>query len=168
MRPRTLMLLVLMLCLPAGPAHAQGIFTPYLGFTHSDQTDQQRVNFGAALGSWGSSVAGFEVDVGYAPDFFDSDESELTVMGNLLVGRPNGTIRPYVAGGLGLLHSTLEGEGINDFGMNVGGGVLGFLDAASRIGLRGDIRYFRELSDTPAGVGPLEFWRGTVGMTFVF
>jgi hypothetical protein len=59
----------------------------------------------------------------------------------------------------------------NDFGVNVGGGVIGYLN--DRVGIRGDLRYFRSLRDTDADeddvdfeLADFSFWRATVGVTF--
>ena len=60
----------------------------------------------------------------------------------------------------------------NDFGVNVGAGVIGFFN--DHVGLRGDIRYFRSLQDPEEDnefdidFGTFDFWRGTVGVTFRF
>jgi len=59
----------------------------------------------------------------------------------------------------------------NDFGFDVGGGVMGFF--AQNVGLRGDIRYFRSFSGsddnfTGIGVSNFNFWRASAGVTFKF
>jgi hypothetical protein len=54
--------------------------------------------------------------------------------------------------------------------VNIGGGVQGFFN--DRIGLRGDLRYFRSLADDEPddefdlAFSDFDFWRGTVGVTF--
>jgi hypothetical protein len=57
----------------------------------------------------------------------------------------------------------------NGFGVNVGGGLRG---GTGRLGIRGDLRYFRQISDlTPLrnfDLGDFSFWRGTVGLSLGF
>jgi len=102
-------------------------------------------------------------------------------MGNLIVGIPVGGtrgagLRPYVAGGVGLIRTGFarrlddDGPTTNDVGFNLGGGVMGFF--SDHFGLRGDLRYLRNIrSDfTDADFNPdfdlgdLDFWRATVGI----
>ena len=57
----------------------------------------------------------------------------------------------------------------NGFGVNAGGG----LRIGSRnVGVKGDLRYFRQLSDLGSfqdfELGDFSFWRGTVGVSFGF
>ena len=58
----------------------------------------------------------------------------------------------------------------NQFGVNVGVGAFGF--ATDHVGFRGDLRYFRALTDPEEDnefdidFGSFNFWRGTVGVTF--
>jgi len=59
----------------------------------------------------------------------------------------------------------------NDFGFDVGGGVMGFL--SQNVGLRGDVRYFRGfrgVSDNTTGLalGNFSYWRTSVGVAFKF
>jgi hypothetical protein len=59
-------------------------------------------------------------------------------------------------------------------GFNLGGGVAGFF--TDKVGVRGDLRYFRKLKAGSSSandldvfdVDTLSFWRGTVGITFRF
>ena len=75
-------------------------------------------------------------------------------MGNLVVGcRTRRGVRPYVVGGVGLIRTNVDDIGSvfdvntkNDFGLDVGGGVMGFF--SKNVGLRGDIRYFRGFRGT--------------------
>ena len=139
-------------------------------------------------GQWG---VGFEFDFGYSPNFFETatlddeefdfsgDSNVTTAMANVVVAARSGAIRPYASGGIGLIRSSVgspedffDDVDTNDFGFNVGGGVAGFF--SDRVGLRGDIRYFRSLQDNePDGefdlsIGSFQFWRGTVGLVFSF
>jgi opacity protein-like surface antigen len=102
-------------------------------------------------------------------------------MGNVLVGIPiggqtGGGVRPYVAAGAGLLQTRVEDADAvfeidnNDFGINLGGGVMGFM--TDNVGFRGDIRYFRGFGEDTGNdqvdldLSDFDFWRGTVGVTF--
>ena len=181
--------------LAAAPASAQttgGLITPFIGVVTDTPSDDNRTVYGGAIGFTGP-VVGFEVDFGYAPNFFEfeddfgefgSDGSVTTVMGNLLVGAPLGKVRPYATVGAGLMRTNIEFGDLdlfddldaNDFGINYGGGVMVFL--TDNIGLRGDIRHFRNLSsDDPdddfpepdeIDLGDFKFWRATGGVTIKF
>jgi hypothetical protein len=186
-------------------ASADWLFTPYIGMNWggtagfnqpaSDFEDkfERQVNFGAALSWMGAGAIGFEVDFGYAPNFFENttgdgdfefgDSNVTTLMANVKVGAPfggqsGGGIRPYASGGVGLIKTRIGDTGdlfelnSTDFGVNVGGGVAAFFN--NNIGLQGDVRYFRSLQDNePDGeadlaLGSFNFWRGTVGVVFRF
>ena len=106
------------------------------------------------------------------------DSNATTLMGNLIIGAPLGPVRPYVSGGAGLIRTRVADADEffdiddNSFGVNVGGGVMGFV--SNNVGLRGDIRYFRSVqdsngsSDIDLDFGTFDFWRGTFGVTFRF
>ena len=105
-----------------------------------------------------------------------------SLMGNVIVGVPiggdNASVRPYVTGGVGLLRTSVaDVENFfdvdnNSFGVNVGGGVMVFVN--DNVGIRGDLRYLRALQDPEeddefdVDFGNFDFWRGTVGVTFKF
>lgn len=195
MRKFILSSLALGLLAVASPATAQttgGLITPFIGIATDTPSDDNRFVYGGAVGVTGR-VVGFEVDFGYAPNFFevdddfgefDSEGSVTTVMGNLLIGAPLGKVRPYGTVGAGLIRTNIDIGGFdlfddlsaNDFGINVGGGVMVFL--TDNVGIRGDIRHFRNLSsDDPdddfpepneLGLGDFKFWRATAGVTIKF
>jgi opacity protein-like surface antigen len=146
-----------------------------------------RNSFGVSAGGMGGGVFGAEFDFGYSPNFFDEDSvfgknNVLTAMGNLIIGIPFGGqrgagLRPYVTGGVGLIRTDFdglfEGEGSssNDFGFNLGGGVMGFF--SDHVGLRGDLRYFRTLESgldeddnllPDFDLGNFDFWRASIGI----
>jgi hypothetical protein len=153
-----------------------------------------KVDYGVSAAYMGKGIVGAEVDLGYSPSFyantpttgfqFASGSNVTTLTGNVIVGIPVGSehaaqIRPYVLGGVGLLRSNVgDAAGLfnvssqNDFGFDVGGGVMGFF--TPNVGLRGDVRYFRSFSgatSTPGtglALGNFQFWRGSVGVTFKF
>jgi len=59
----------------------------------------------------------------------------------------------------------------NDFGFDIGGGVMGFF--SKNVGLRGDVRYFRGFRGTDdnatgLGVSDFKFWRGSLGLSLKF
>jgi hypothetical protein len=60
----------------------------------------------------------------------------------------------------------------NDFGINVGGGLIGYF--GDNVGLRADVRYFRDLSDPEPddefdiAFGRVSWWRAVGGITLKF
>ena len=168
-------------------AAAQATLTPYAGATFGSDAPTAKPTFGASLTFMGD-IAGFEIDLGYTPDFFNEDDDDVvlvgdsnvtTFMGSLVVGPRAGRVRPYGVIGVGLLRSRVDGGDFfddittNDFGFNAGFGVTGM--ASERVGFRGDLRYFRSLQDPEVGdddfdvaVGNFDFWRATGGITFRF
>lgn len=152
---------------------------------------EKKIDYGASLTAMGSGPIGFELDFGYSPNFFESSTTAsgfrftsksnvTTLMGNLVVGAHAGPVRPYAVAGVGLLRSNVQdfdevfsATSKNDFGLDVGGGVMGFF--SNNIGLRGDVRYFRGFrgtndSDSATGItlGDFKFWRGSLGVSFKF
>jgi len=164
------------------PARADGFVSPFIGANFAADSASGRSNFGVAAGYMGAGIAGFEVDFGYAPNFFGGagnfgDNNVMTAMGNLIVGIPVGGtrgsgIRPYGTIGLGLVRTQVDGAvgfpkiANKDLGLNAGVGVMGFF--SDHAGLRGDVRYFRNLSDeNSAGsvqFGGFHFWRASFGV----
>ena len=79
------------------------------------------------------------------------------LMGNVVLATPRSleSLRPaaVLSGGLGLIHASAEDQldllayRLNLLGLNVGGGAVGFL--SDRVGLRFDLRYFRNISGVP-------------------
>ena len=188
----------LALLLPVSASAQNWFVSPFVGanfggnadfgdFPDADDEVERRLDFGATIG-WNPRVVGFEVDLGYSPNFFEDtagpanfefgDSNVTTLMGNLLISAPSGTgLRPYLSSGLGLIRANISsGNNLfndlstNDLGVNIGAGINGqFTD---NVGIRGDVRYFRSLQDAEAdndldlSLGSFDFWRGTVGMTF--
>jgi len=187
-------------------ASADWLFTPFIGLNWGssvtfndalgdfDDEMEKRTTFGASLAWMGGGIAGFEIDFGYTPNFFESTEGDFdfdygdnnltTLMANVVLAAPiggqsGGGLRPYASGGLGLIRTQVDDAedffdiSSNDLGFNVGAGVAGFF--SDNVGLRGDVRYFRSLEDDDVdeddldfSLGSLRFWRGTVGVTFKF
>jgi opacity protein-like surface antigen len=150
---------------------------------------EKKLDYGASLTSMGAGPLGFEVDFGYSPNFFETSASTTgfrftnksnvtTLVGNVVVGGYAGAVRPYAVAGVGLVRTKVQDvAGVfdvntkNDFGMDVGGGVMGFF--SNNVGLRGDVRYFRGFRGTSNNATGLtlsdfRFWRGSVGVSFKF
>jgi hypothetical protein len=170
--------------LPA-PAFADALFSPWASVILGNEPAEGRRAFGWTAGGMRGGVIGGEIDLGFAPNFFDQplDNSALTVMGNLIIGIPvggmrGGGLRPYVTGGGGLIRTQIDTPSLRDdannaLGLNVGGGLMGFF--SDHFGVRGDVRYFRNLTkgNDPDDLGPIDFgfdlgtfdfWRGSIGI----
>jgi opacity protein-like surface antigen len=172
-------------------ARADGFVTPWIGTAFASNIDNGRGTFGVSAGGMGAGIIGGEVDFGWNPSFFGTqnefgNNSVLNLMGNVIVGVPiggthGGGVRPYLVGGLGLIRSQIDGNGTvftplsstNMFGWDLGGGVMGYFN--QHIGLRGDYRYMRATQDiNGAATDPtnafhgdqLHFSRLTVGVVF--
>ena len=200
-------LVIILLGSTASPAAADWLLTPYVGITFGGTADfgdvgdfsdnlEKRLTFGGAATWMGAGIIGVEVDLGVTPNFFETttgdadfdfgDSNVTTLMGNLVIGAPIGGtsgpgFRPYASGGIGLLRGNIGAGDLfddlstNELGVNVGGGALIFFN--DRVGLRGDVRYFRALEqdendddDFPGELAfeSFDFWRATVGVTFRF
>jgi opacity protein-like surface antigen len=199
---KLLMISALSLVLLPATAQAQSgwFFSPFIGgnfggtadfgdFPDNDDAVERRMDFGATLG-WSPNVVGFEIDLGYSPNFFEDtagdrnfefgDNNVTTLMGNVLFSAKPGTnFRPYASAGLGLIRASVaSGTGLfndlssNDLGVNFGGGIGAQMNDS--IGIRGDLRYFRSLQDNEPdndldlSLGSFDFWRGSVGLTFTW
>lgn len=167
-------------------ARADWLLTPYLGVVFGGDAEKEQVNYGLSAAFLGNGALGLELDASLTPNFFDTDSGVIddsnvsTVMANLMLSIPGSgpSFRPYVAAGAGLirLRATSVGNVFdvddNSLGFNVGGGVLAQFN--SRVGIRGDVRYFRAFNDSDndegvdLDVSDFNFWRGTLGVTFRF
>ena len=175
--------LVLEIGLMAAPARADSFVAPWIGVDVGSRIGSSAVDAGVNVGSTFGQTIGVDFDFGYAPDYFGSnlDSHLLTAMGNVTVGIPFGgtsapRFRPYVTAGVGLIRASIDvprssfSVASHDFGVNVGGGVMGFF--ASHIGVRADLRYVHSTNDdgdttTPYGVidlSRLHFWRTSFGL----
>jgi opacity protein-like surface antigen len=173
-------------------AAADTFLTPYIGSTfaatYGAAEPPNKFVYGADLMWLGTSGLGFELDFAYHPNFFEPGENEelfdfesdgnvVTFMGNLVFGYQGGGIQPYITGGFGLMRSNIKDVGglfddISEtaWGVNAGGGLR---IGGSKFAVRGDLRYFRQLSDVELGDVDLDladfyYWRGTVGVSFGF
>lgn len=195
---------VLVLCgllvaaLPAS-ARADGYFVPFVGANFGGDVglplntalrDRNRVVFGGTLGAMGGGVFGVELDMSYTHDFYPGlvagDEGGgnlVTFVPSLVLGVPLGGqkgpgFRPFVLAGAGLVRRNLDVGSLTSFSQNdlaytLGGGVMGFF--SDHIGIRGDIRYFRNfrvddirLGDVDIERGTFDFSRATAGIVFRF
>lgn len=182
-------------CFMAPSAQADWILTPYagivfggdLGIEGNDNLDldQRHGVYGLGLGYMGDSALGFEVDFGYSPDFFGGDDSIVpdnnltTLMGNLVLNAPVGSSgRVYLSAGGGLMKSRVNDTddffdvSRNDFGVDAGVGFI--FPLGESLGVRGDVRYFRNIGDPEPDdefdldFGSFDFWRATAGLSINF
>jgi opacity protein-like surface antigen len=182
-------------------ASADWTFSPFIGAAFSggvndpdlNESTGNRLSWGGSLAWMGQGIAGFELDFGYAPEFFRADVNDnnpfigdgnvATLMGNVIVSAPIGglgtSVRPYAVGGLGLIRQKVDDiddvfdADDNSLGFDLGGGLMGMF--SENVGIRGDIRYFRSFRNDSSGLRDIDFdltrlnfWRGTVGLTFRF
>jgi opacity protein-like surface antigen len=179
---------VLTLAIP-GIASAQGFVSPFIGYDFSGDSgcpelagcEDKNLNFGVGFGTMGS-ILGFEMDFGYAKDFFgesaDYSSSVLTFTGNVLLGPQIGPVRPYGAAGLGLIKTNVDFTTLglletdnNHFGWDLGGGLMIFF--GETVGIRGDIRHFHAFQDLSLlgltiGDTKLDFGRASGSLVFRF
>ncbi len=186
------------LALVPSVASADGYFVPFVGANFGGEVgrplstavrDRNIVTFGAGFGTMGAGVFGVELDLGYTSKFYTdtntvvSRNNLLTVMPALILGVPIGGqkgigVRPYVVAGAGLIRRDVEFNNLtslsaNDMGYTLGGGVMGFM--SDHVGIRGDIRYFRNfqvdefsLSGVNFEQGTFNFGRASVGVILRF
>ena len=180
-------------------ARADWLLSPFIGTTFAGESTssfipfasaQEAVGakhwlFGGSAGWLSDQVLGVEADFAFVPGIFQNDDpfnlvlasSALTVSGNVIVAVPltvtRESLRPYVIGGLGLLHATAEDleclllcEPLDELALQLGGGAIGMV--SDRAGVRFDLRHARTLrrEDTLTGDrrAKLSFWRATVGV----
>ena len=180
----TLVLFVLLA--GASPARAETLLTAFGGVSFSGATDRTRGTYGGSLGFLGDGPLGFEAEFATTPEFFGdesdadvfTDNNVLTLMGSFLLATPRNDVRFYAAFGAGLMKTRLEDPGrlfsidSNDFGINVGGGLIGPL--SENLALRVDVRYFRDLQDPEldddfdVDFGNVDYWRAVGGITIKF
>ena len=164
-------------------ARAEGYVSPWAGINFGADVEDGRGAFGVNAGAMGGGIFGAEASFGYSPSFFGTENefgnnTVIDLMGNLIVGIPIGGqsgagFRPYVTGGIGMIRTQIDGGTLldvsiadNDLGWNVGAGVMGFFN--DHFGLRGDLRYLSNFSDTSLDDldfdGTFNYWRASVGV----
>jgi hypothetical protein len=194
---RLLTITAIVLACSAAPARADWLIAPFFGFTFKGETSLLDLENGATRVHWnfggsatliGRGPLGVEGIFLYVPHFFESDQasalnSSLTyaLMGNVVLATPlkwnEYGLRPYVSGGLGLMHASQQPLIANTFpvnenflGYNVGGGAVGFV--TDRTGLRFDLRYYNSLTQsagTPSfGAPRLRYWTASVGVVLKY
>ena len=192
---RVIVIVVLCVGLSATEAYAQLMITPFLGATFGTDTVLPDPDVGAAEAKhwiFGGNAAvlsehilGVEGDFAFAPGFFNRDtalnlvvQSHVsTLFGNVIAAVPlsvtRDSLRPYVLGGLGLVHISVQDQlplfdrSGNSLGLQMGGGAIGFI--TNRTGVRFDLRFTKSLDRATDEITQdrgtnLSFWRATVGV----
>jgi hypothetical protein len=173
--------------LVATPAavQAETFLHPFGGVAFGGSTDRSHGAFGGSLAFLSDAgLLGFEIEFSDVPHFFGtsrrfSSNNMLTLTGSLMIApRVGSRGRIYASGGGGLLKARIQTTdeffdvSRNDFCFDVGGGFWGYF--SDHVGLRGDIRYFRDLhtkdanDDFDLAFGQLRFWRATGGLVLAF
>lgn len=191
---RVLLLSALFFFCKGAEARADFLITPFVGTVFAGNTTLIDLDVGAASSkhwTFGGSVAwlsdrvlGVEADFSMVPGFFQNSEGTglvtgsrvTTLTGSVIAALPlsvtRDSLRPYIAGGLGLLHATAEdlislNESGDWLGLQLGAGAVGMI--SNRAGVRFDLRHSRALSrDTTLRgerTSKLSFWRATFGVT---
>jgi hypothetical protein len=157
-------------------------------FVNGDAVEKKHAILGVNA-SWIGDLVGVEGDLGWGPGFFEPDVKNLvvahssavtTATGNVIVTLPRKwmeyTLRPYVVGGVGVIHVTYK-DVFNVFNpsetlaaYDIGGGAVGFL--TNRVGVAWEVRRFDTLKESstlgisnPSPGARLSFWRA--GMALV-
>ena len=185
LRTLSLFLLCSLAALAAAPAvHADTILSPHAGAVFGGDLNDTRGTYGGNLTFLGDGAFGFEIEGAYTPDFFGdnpafTDNNVSSLMANILLGSGFGDRgKVYAALGGGLLKTRVgtvdEFFDVDntDFGVSAGVGAIGYV--SDHVGLRGDVRYFRNLGDDEPdnefdiNFGDFSFWRATAGVAFRF
>jgi opacity protein-like surface antigen len=180
----SMMIAALALAIAPSAAWADGYFVPFLGANFGGEVgrplsetveDRNRFSWGFGVGGMAGGIFGAEFDFGYTHNFYASNgtvvtkSNLITAMPALVIGIPIGGqsgagIRPYVLAGAGLLRrdvdfDTIDSFSRNDFGYTLGGGIMGYF--TDHVGLRGDLRYFRNFQVDDIDLTGVDFERGT-------
>jgi len=189
LRPVLALLAFVLLAAPAAQA-GETLLTPYAGITFGAnpslvEDNKEHGVYGGSLAFLSDGGFGLEIDFAYSPDFFGGSDTAVpdnnltSLMANLMMsGHVGDNSRIYASAGGGLLKSRVNDVNDffdvdrNDFGANVGAGVI--LGFGEKVGVRGDIRYFRNVGDPEPDdefdidFGSFRFWRATGGLTIRF
>ena len=169
-------------------AHAGMVFGgDHAATVFGGELDDSAATYGGALTFVGKGPLGFEIEGGYTPDFFGGDtlgfDNNLgSLMAHVLLGATvaEERVRIFASVGGGLMKARFDSSEVDevldidrsDFGVSGGVGAMGFL--TGNLGIRGDVRYFRTVSDDEADdeldfeFGDFGFWRGTAGLVLRF
>ena len=156
--------------------------------------DEPHLNFGGSVSLLGDGPFGLEALYVDTPNVFESKQFNIVlprtlssrtyaVMGNAVLTIPRSWnrygLRPLLSGGIGLMHAAAEDQldvlayRLNLWGVNVGGGAVGFL--SDRVGIRFDLRYFQNISTVPeeelsiltfGDPLRLRYWTASFGVVF--
>ena len=198
---RFTLLAVTVVAWTAAPATAlaQFLVTPYVAANVTGDVEHGKGGPGVSVGYLGDRL-GFEFDLARYQHFFkdsevfplspaappncqpgassactDIDTDAIGFSGNVVLPiRIHAAAKwhPFGSAGLGVIRgwTNEEDRAQNNLAFNVGGGVTYLLN--TRLGLRGDLRYFRALVDDnkPDGIRVTDygFMRASVGVTFRF
>lgn len=176
-------LLLALLAVPVS-AYADILLTPFVGWNSQSSGMARTTNLGLAAGWFAANGLGIEGEFANIaspfPDGRLDDGTTLdtstnyvwTLMGNVAYAPRVGAVAPYVTGGLGRMTIRYAGflEPKNNFAMNVGGGVR---VGTGRLAIRGDVRYFRTITEQtdlfqPDNPPAFDYWRGAVGLSIGF
>ena len=177
----------------ASPASADFFVTPFAGIKFAGDArivdldrgaSNAKFTLGGMAGVLSDGVFGVEADLTYVPRFFERSAGTLVarshvimVMGNVMVAVPRTitgySLRPFMSGGAGLIHVSIDDVidvlpvDSNLFGVNVGGGAMGPL--TNVVDVRLELRWFKSVTqgDQPTLLPgtALSFWRAAVGLT---
>jgi hypothetical protein len=183
-----------LLALTTSASAAEWQLKPFLGGTYGGNTTYVVVPqtgapahlvFGAS-GMFLGDIFGVEGDFGHTSGFFQdeanpfnqlvTDSGVTTTTGNIVVALPRRlaeyTLRPYIVGGAGVMHITIDYRLLPPISstlktMDLGAGVTGFL--TKHLGVTWDVRYFRTIDRTIEGgqsIGSehLSFWRASMAL----
>jgi opacity protein-like surface antigen len=171
-------------------ARAQGFISPMFGYNFGGDAgcpeitncEDKAFNWGVGVGALGA-IFGAELEFVYTDQFFgeapNQDSSVLTLMGNVLLAPKFGPVQPYGLAGLGLIKTSVDltpsaiiNEDNNNFGWDVGGGLMIFF--GDHFGIRGDVRYYHAFQALKILGLPIEndskldFGRAAGGVVFKF
>lgn len=195
---RATMLLALSLLIVPAPASADLFLAPFAGVKFGGGTSifdlelaagKAKSTIGASAFQLSDDILGYEVTFGYVSQYFKSDTQlplikpgsyVVDLMGNVIVSLPPdvtaGGLRPYVMGGVGLIHA--ESADILNIlqvrrtmpAFNAGVGAIGLI--TNNVGVRFDFRYLRSMTNddgTLSHVGRrISYSRATVGLVLRF
>ena len=171
--------------LAAAPTvHSDTMLSAHAGAAFGGDLDSSPATYGGALTFLGDGAFGFEIEGAYTPDFFGdesivfADNNVTSLMANILIGAGNDRGKVFATLGAGILKSRATDVDDffdvdnTDFAASAGVGGIGFF--ADNLGVRGDVRYFRNLGDPEADnefdidFGEFSYWRGTAGIVLRF
>ena len=172
--------------LAAAPTvHSDTMLSAHAGAAFGGDLDSTPATYGGALTFMGDGAFGFEIEGAYTPDFFgdedliEFDENNVSsLMAHILLGAGSERGKVFLSVGGGILKSRANDfddffdVDSTDFAASAGVGAIGFF--ADNLGVRGDVRYFRNLGDPEPDnefdidFGEFSFWRGTAGLVLRF